>query len=201
LLDVGALVHALLLLGGVALLPGAHQLAGVDDLDDAARAADPDDLAGQGVAGEVVAAGERHRPGRVDQPVDHARVAGEVVQWGEAVGLVEGDFAGVVGAVEAAIGLAAQAGAGWLAGMAGAAPAPRGWSSWPRLVAAGSVVWLGLGVRAGVGGRGGPPGAGVGWRAGVGSVRARCSTDTGRPHSTASRPRSGAPRQSGGPHR
>src|SRR6266511_2128911 len=99
LLDVGALEHALLLLGGVALLPGADQLAVVDDLDDAARAADPDDLAGQGVAGEVVVPGERHRPGRVDQPVDHARVAGEVVHRCEPVGLVERHLAAVVGAV------------------------------------------------------------------------------------------------------
>ena len=94
LLDVGTLVHALLLLGGVALLPGARQLAAVDELDDAACAADLDDLAGQGVAGEVVAAGERHRPGRVDQPVDHVRVGGQVAQRGEAVGMVEGDLAG-----------------------------------------------------------------------------------------------------------
>ncbi len=79
MLDVGALVHALLLLGGVALLPGAHQLAAVDDLDDAGGAADLDDLAGQVAGGEVIAAGERHRPGRVDQPVDHARVAVQVV--------------------------------------------------------------------------------------------------------------------------
>jgi hypothetical protein len=98
LLDVGAPEHALFLLGGVALPPGAHQLAAVDDLDDAACAADLDDLPGQVVAGQVVAPGERHRPGRVDQPVDHARIGGQVVQRGEALGLVEGDLAGVVGA-------------------------------------------------------------------------------------------------------
>ena len=64
--------------------------------------------------------------------------------------------------VQAAVGLAAQAGAAWLGEMAGAAPASRGWSWW-RIVAASSVVCLGLGLRGGVGGRGGPPGgAGVG---------------------------------------
>lgn len=137
LLDVGSLEHALLLLGGVALPPGAHQLAVVDDLDDAARAADPDDLAGQGVAGEVVAAGERHRPGRVDQPVDHARVAGEVVQRGDPAGLVEGHLAAVVGAVLIEASLAC----GWRRGQArsGSPPweictMPSGqvtWTIWP----------------------------------------------------------------------
>jgi hypothetical protein len=105
LLDVGPLVQALVLGGGVALGPGTDQPALVDDLDHTGLAAHQHGLASLLTAGVVVAAGERDLPAMVDLAADDPGFAGEVTQRSGAQGLVERDGAVAAGGRPGSSGL------------------------------------------------------------------------------------------------